>query len=479
MSRRFLINASWCALLCCAATGCYPHHQYPYGGTYPGPYGAPGPYQMPPGTVIPESTIPPGNYPMQPDLGQPVPPPQGALPSNGSQAWNDSFPNNTNTNYDGVDTQWKQPLNSPSGSDMNAPFDANSTASGRNTNPSGGFNSGSSSSQPVPSYQDPNQIRPNNNPPIDNTFPQNSSQPPQNDPFPADTNDQFQSNKNPQPQGGNIQMDDQFGPNNNDQFPGNTPQKFPEANDQFQENSDSGFSVPSPVQQQSFESSNDTFEANPKKFSANQGAPADTFEENAFDSSQEFQPPVQSFPENDNTFPENQNNPFPGNQNNPFPGNDDTFGPNSSSIMKSAPGQVSHANHQMPASGPQLVRSEQFMAPTKFQPASFEFPSGGGAATSAGKAPSPFSYDRQGYRWLRGVVEFDEQEKSWNITYNATPDQTDKFGGNIVLLDQGKLNRFKNGDVVLIDGRIDGSQQDRMGKPCYQVIKAQRLVPKK
>ena len=79
---------------------------------------------------------------------------------------------------------------------MNAPFDANSTASGRNTNPSGGFNSGSSSSQPVPSYQDPNQIRPNNNPPIDNTFPQNSSQPPQNDPFPADTNDQFQSNKN-------------------------------------------------------------------------------------------------------------------------------------------------------------------------------------------------------------------------------------------------------------------------------------------
>jgi len=80
---------------------------------------------------------------------------------------------------------------------------------------------------------------------------------------------------------------------------------------------------------------------------------------------------------------------------------------------------------------------------------------------------------------LRGIVEYDEQEKSWNITYNATPDKTDKFGGNIVLLDQGRLNRFTNGDVVLIDGHIDGSQQDKMGKPCFRVSKVQKLVPKK
>ncbi|QDV20429.1 hypothetical protein Pan153_51040 [Gimesia panareensis] len=478
MSRRFLITASWCALLCCAASGCYPHHQYPYGGTYPGPYGAPGPYQqMPPGTVVPEGSIPPGNYPIQPELGQPVPPPQGALPSNGSQALNNSYPGNTN--YDGVDTQWKQPLNNPSGSDMNAPFDANSTASGRNTNPSGGFSS-PSDSQPVPSYQDPNRI-PSSNPPVDNTFPQNSSQPPQSDPFPAESNDQFQSNKNPQPVGNNTQMNDQFGSSSNDQFPGNEPQQFPEANNQLQENSDSGFSVPSPVQQQSFESGADTFEANPPKFNANQSVPDDTFNQNSVDSSQEFQPPVQSFPGNENTFPENQNNSFPGNQDNPFPGNgnDDTFGPNSSSTMRPSQGKVSHADHQMPVSGPQLVRSEQFMTPAKFQPASFEFPSEGGASPAKGQAPSPFSYDRQNYRWLRGIVEFDEQEKSWNITYNATPDRTDKFGGNIVLLDQGKLNRFKNGDVVLIDGHIDGSRQDRMGKPCYFVTKAQRLVPKR
>lgn len=477
MSRRFLITAGWCALLCCA--GCYPHHQYPYGGTYPGPYGAPGPYQMPPGTVVPENSVPPGNYPIQPDLGQPVPPPQGALPSNGSQALNNSFPGNSNTNYDGVDTQWTQPSNAPSGSDnMNAPFDSNSTASGRNANPSGGFNNGASGSEPVPSYQDPNQIQPDN-PPANDTFPQNSSQPPQNDPFPAEANDQFQSNKTPQPLNGNAQM--------NDQFSNNAPQEFPEANNQFPQNDDNGFSVPSPVKQQSFESEADPFGANAKKFNANQVPPDDSFNQNSVDSSQEFQPPVKSFPGNDNTFPENQNNSFPENQNNsfpenqnnPFPADDETFGPNSSSGMKPSAGKVSHADHQTSASGPQLVRSDQFMTPTKFQPASFEFPAESGTSAAPGQAPSPFNYDHKSYRWLRGIVEFDEQEKSWNITYNATPDQTDKFGGNIVLLDQGKLNRFKNGDVVLIDGHIDGSQQDRMGKPCYLVTRAQRLLPKK
>lgn len=477
MSRRFIITVGWCALLGCA--GCYPHHQYPYGGTYPGPYGAPGPYQMPPGTVVPENTVPPGNYPIQPDLGQPVPPPQGALPSNGSQAYNDQFPSNPNygnTNYDGVDTQWEQPLNSTGPADMNAPFDANSTASGRNTNPGGSINSSPSGNGAVPSYQDPNRV-PANNPPADNTFPQNSSQPPQNDPFPAEVNDQFQSNKTPQPLGGNTQMNDQFAPSKNDQFPNNEPQQFPESNNQFEENN--GFSVPSPVEQQSFESSADTFEANPKKFSANESAPDDTFNQNSMDSSQEFQPPINSFPGNENTFPQNQDNSFPGNENDPFQGGDDTFGPNNSSTMKPSAGKVSHADHQSPVSGPQLVSSNQFMTPTKFQPASFEFPSESGTSAAPGQAPSPFNYDRNGYRWLRGIVEFDEEEKSWNITYNATPDRSDKFGGNIVLLDQGKLNRFKNGDVVLIDGRIDGTRQDRMGKPCYLVTRAQRLLPKK
>ncbi len=449
MSVRFLFNITCCALLSCTISGCYSYNQYPYGGTYPGPYGSPSPYEMGPGAVAPGS-IPPGNYPVQPDLGQPVPPPQGSsLPPSGSQNNGGAFP--SNTNYDGVDSQWKQPINStPSaGTNSPTPFGANPTASGNNTNPSRGLNG----NQEVPVYDDPNENLGNSLTP-DNEFPSNK-----NNSFPNNVDNQFESNQNPQPTGtDSTQMKDQFGPSENDQF---------------EQNDNSGFSVPEPVQQQSFESSSDTFNENPAKFEANpsdsfnstpsdsfDANPTDSFEVNPKNSSPNFEAPINSFPEN----------------------NDDaTFGPNSSSMMNPSSRKVGHANHQTTASGPQLVKSDPFMTPAKFQSASFELPTKNSRLqTSAAKSPSPFNYDKQQYRWLRGVVEFDKQEKSWNITYNATPDRTDKFGGNIVLVDdQGKLNRFTNGDVVLLDGHIDGSQQDKMGKPRYRISKAQRLLPKK
>tara|TARA_R110002111_G_scaffold177322_1_gene243423 strand:+ start:57840 stop:59210 length:1371 start_codon:yes stop_codon:yes gene_type:complete len=456
MSMRLLFNISWCALLSALVSGCYSHHQYPYGGTYPGPYGSPGPYQVTPGTMGP-ATYPPGSYPAQPNLGQPVPPPQGSLPYSSPQTYGDAFPNNTNnTNYDGVDSQWKQPTNSPPSASNASPFDANPTASGTNSNLGSGLGSSPDAKQTVPSYQDPNQS-PNNQ------FPENSKSVPETPQnlFPGNSNDEFGSNQTQKPPVGNTtQMKDQFAPSGNDQFESNPNNQFPSnPKDQFQSNDNEGFSVPQPAQppvlQQSFEDDTDTFDANPKKFDANRN---NTFEANPVDRSQEFQPPIKSFPENDGS---------------------DTFGPNSGSLMNPSSGNVSHADHQSRTSGPQLVKSDQFMPPAEFQAASFEFPVAAGTQTSAAKSPSPFNYDKQQFRWLRGIVEYDEQEKSWNITYNATPDKSDKFGGNIVLIDQGKLNRFKNGDVVLLDGQIDGSQQDKMGKPCYRISKAQRLLPKK
>lgn len=442
MSTRTLINVSCCTLLGCIFSGCYSHHQYPYGSTYPGPYGAPSPYQqMPPGTV------PPGTYDMQPNLGQPVPPPQGGMPATGTQTYNNAFPSNTNnTNYDGVDSQWKQPANQNpnSGNRNEAPFSANPTASGTNSNPASGVNSNSSGNQTVPSYDDPNDSINSNDQFLENKDPFPSNPPNQ---LKESANDQFGNSNPPQTLDDNsTEMNNQFSPNTtNTQFDSN-PQ------DQFPQNDNEGFSVPQPVEQQSFESSSDSFDANPKKFDPNFN---DAFEANPKDNGQEFQPPVKTAPDND------------------------VFGPNSSTRMNPASKKVSHANHETRASGPQLVKSDSFMAPAKFQAASFELPVEFGNKSANPKSPSPFSYDKQQYRWLRGIIEFDEQEKHWNITYNATPDQSDKFGGNIVLIDQGKLNHFKNGDVVLIDGKIDGSRQDKMGKPFYQISKAQKLVPKK
>lgn len=451
MSVRFLFNIVWCALLSCTISGCYSQHHYPYSGAYPGPYGSPGPYQMTPGTVAPGS-IPQGSYPVQPDLGQPVPPPKEAFPSSSSsQPSNGAFPGNTgNTSYDGVDTQWKQPLNSSSGSTNPTPFQSNPTASGTNTNPNAGLNSTGA----VPEYNDPN---------FGN----------------SQTPGVFESNKNTPSTGGNpaTNVQDNFGSGGDDPFKGNT-------NNPLESNDNSGFSVPQKVEQQSFEESgSNSFNENTPKFDANPGAnassqpvdsfnsnppsdnfgsqPGNSFDPNPTGGNPGFEAPIKSFPENNND-------------------SDGTFSPNSTSLMNPASGKVSHANHQAPVSGPQLVKSDQFMPPAKIRSASFDLPlQKSPLQTSAAKSPSPFSYDKQQYRWLRGIVEFDEEEKHWNITYNATPDQSDKFGGNIVLLDQGQLNRFTNGDVVLIDGHIDGSQQDKMGKPFYRVARAQKLVPKK
>lgn len=443
MSVRLLINVSWCALLSFAVSGCYSQHQYPYGGAYPGPYGSPGTFQSPPGSVMPGS-IPPGNYPVQPDLGQPVSPPQGAIPSSGSQTYNGAFPSNTgSTSYDGVDSQWKQPQNSTqgTGNSTQSPFQANPTASGNNATPGSGLNS----NQSVPNYNDPNFSSPQNP-------------------------DAFQSNqKKPvEPTSPATQMNDSFGSSSDDPFSGNT-------NTQLKPDNDSGFSVPQPVQQQSFEeNSNDSFEGNTPEFKANptnnslsrpgdgfSTQPGDSFDANPTGGSPGFEPSINRFPENSND-------------------SDATFGPNNSSLMNPSSGKISRANHQTNASGPQLVKSDQFMSPSKIQTASFELPmKNSDLQTSAAKSPSPFNHDKQQYRWLRGVIEYDDLEKSWNITYNATPDKSDKFGGNIVLVDQGQLSRFKNGDVVLIDGRIDGSRQDKMGKPFYLVERAQRLIPKK
>ncbi|MFK7777557.1 MAG: hypothetical protein QM501_05490 [Gimesia sp.] len=461
MSTRSLFNICCCTLLSSVFSGCYSHHQSPYGGNYPGPYGAPAPYQMAP------TTLPPGAYQVQPslgqpNLGQPVPPPQGAFQGTGSQTYNDAFPNNTNnTNYDGVDSKWTQPTtNSPNvGNNNETPFGANPTASGNNANLGSGVNSNSFGDNSVPTYSDPNDTLKPNNQFLENKDPFPST--PQNS-FEGNKVDQFESNKAPQPFGGNsTEMDNQFGPNTtspntaspkstgNDQFQSNP-------NDQFQQNDNEGFSIPEPVKQQNFEvesGENDTFNANPNKFNPN---PNDTFKANPVEENMDFQPPV-----------------------NNTPSDGDLFGPNSSSRMNPASNLVSHANHQTRMSGPQLVKTDPFLTPAKFQTASFGLPAGFSNQTSITKSPSPFSYDKQRYGWLRGVIEFDEQEKHWNITYNATPDKTDKFGGNIVLLDQGKLNHFKNGDVVLIDGKIDSSQQDRMGKPYYLISKIQKLVPKK
>ncbi len=93
--------------------------------------------------------------------------------------------------------------------------------------------------------------------------------------------------------------------------------------------------------------------------------------------------------------------------------------------------------------------------------------------------PNPYAYESKKYGWLRGVVDFNEQDKSWHIIYSLNPDSGDSYGGDLTLIDHPNLKFLKTDDVVLVYGRIDTTVPDRFGKPSYRVKKIDRLIPRK
>lgn len=100
-------------------------------------------------------------------------------------------------------------------------------------------------------------------------------------------------------------------------------------------------------------------------------------------------------------------------------------------------------------------------------------------ATNNGNSPNPYDYDRKNYDWLRGVVDFDERSRTWNLIYDLTPEADDEFGGSITLVDDPQLNVLRNEDVILVEGQIDETQRDELGKPKYRFEQFSRLVPKR
>lgn len=101
------------------------------------------------------------------------------------------------------------------------------------------------------------------------------------------------------------------------------------------------------------------------------------------------------------------------------------------------------------------------------------------AAQQAGL--NPYDYDPS-HHWLRGVVDYDPSDKTWNLIYDVTPDRDDPFAGSITLADDPRLSVLKNDDVVLVEGSIDYNKRDRRGKPRYRIGSKtenfSRLIPR-
>ncbi|MGE3315490.1 MAG: hypothetical protein AB7O26_10270, partial [Planctomycetaceae bacterium] len=85
----------------------------------------------------------------------------------------------------------------------------------------------------------------------------------------------------------------------------------------------------------------------------------------------------------------------------------------------------------------------------------------------AASGPNPYDYDREGYSWLRGVVDFDEESRTWHIIYNVKPSKDDKFSGAIQLLPDPELKTLRPNQVVHVEGAVDYNRLDDRGKPQY------------
>ncbi len=89
----------------------------------------------------------------------------------------------------------------------------------------------------------------------------------------------------------------------------------------------------------------------------------------------------------------------------------------------------------------------------------------------------PYGRAQNGRAWFRGLVDYDEQEKSWYLIYNPEPDASDKHGGTISLVDHPHLKLFTPDDVVLVEGDFDLSETDHYGNPKYRAAVVRRLIP--
>lgn len=98
-------------------------------------------------------------------------------------------------------------------------------------------------------------------------------------------------------------------------------------------------------------------------------------------------------------------------------------------------------------------------------------------ATAQSDQPSPYDYEPTGLRWLRGKVDYDRQDGAWHLIYDLTPDPGDPYGGSITLVPDERLEGLREDDVVLVEGSVDDSVVDRLGKPRYRPTGVFPLVP--
>ena len=96
--------------------------------------------------------------------------------------------------------------------------------------------------------------------------------------------------------------------------------------------------------------------------------------------------------------------------------------------------------------------------------------------TSADVSPStdamtipqaPYAYDAE-YHWLRGILRFDQESGTWNMTYSSNPAKDDPHAGQILVADSERLAPLKPQAIVLLRGEIDSALSETAGRAIYR-----------
>jgi len=88
----------------------------------------------------------------------------------------------------------------------------------------------------------------------------------------------------------------------------------------------------------------------------------------------------------------------------------------------------------------------------------------------------PYGRASNGQAWFRGVVDFDEQDRTWYLIYNPEPDANDERGGIVTLMEHPALQYLKSDDTVLVEGNFNQLETDRYGNAKYQINLVKQLV---
>ena len=80
------------------------------------------------------------------------------------------------------------------------------------------------------------------------------------------------------------------------------------------------------------------------------------------------------------------------------------------------------------------------------------------------------------YTWVSGQVEYSRLRKEWRLRY-ASVDETDRFGGHVVLIENEHLSYLRDGQYVRLQGHLV-SPNDTSGKTAYYRIEAFKVIDK-